>query len=158
VPGKASLDTSIQVLNEFASVAARKPLRAPLARPHRLPRPGQDAHHDPPGRGPPHLAAKSPDGLAALQGLLPRLHGASARHADTALEAALALPEKDRPVFAAAIHHRRAALVTGDRVHFGHLFGKTVRGTTIHSPRSPEVTPSNRRHCGRGDGSSKIPH
>jgi hypothetical protein len=26
--------------------------------------------------------------------------------------------------------------VTGDRTHFGHLFGKTVQGTAIHSPRS----------------------
>lgn len=83
-----------------------------------------------------NLAAKSPDGLAALQRLLPRLHGASAQHADTALEATLPLPEKDRPVLAAAIHHRCAALVTGDHAHFGRLFGKTVRGTTIHSPRS----------------------
>jgi hypothetical protein len=64
------------------------------------------------------------------------LHAASAQHADTALEATLPLPEKDRPVLAAAIHHRCAALVTGDRTHFGPLFGKTVRGTTIHSPRS----------------------
>ena len=45
-------------------------------------------------------------------------------------------PEKDRPVLAAAIRHRCAALVTGDRTHFGPLFGKTVRGVTLHSPRS----------------------
>ena len=83
-----------------------------------------------------NLAAKFPDGLAVLERLLARTHGAGAQHADAALEAALPLPEKDRPVLAAAIHNRCAALVTGDRTHFGSLFSKTVRGTTIHSPRS----------------------
>jgi predicted nucleic acid-binding protein len=83
-----------------------------------------------------NLAAKSPDGLAALERLLPRLHGAGAQHADTALEATLPLPEKDRPVLAAAILNRCAALVTGDRTHFGKLFGKTIQGTAIHTPRS----------------------
>jgi hypothetical protein len=28
------------------------------------------------------------------------------------------------------------ALVTGDRSHFGALYGKTVAGVAIHSPRS----------------------
>jgi len=39
-------------------------------------------------------------------------------------------------VLAAAIRHGCAALVTGDRSHFGPLYGKTIRGVTIHSPRS----------------------
>ena len=46
------------------------------------------------------------------------------------------LPEKDRPVLAAAIRLRCEALVTGDRTHFGHLYGRTVAGVAIHSPRS----------------------
>lgn len=83
-----------------------------------------------------NLAAKFPDGLGALDGLLPRLRAASAQHADSALERTLPLPDKDRPVLAAAILNRCEALVTGDRTHFGKLFGKTVRGTAIHSPRS----------------------
>lgn len=83
-----------------------------------------------------NLAAKAPEGLAALAGLLSRLHRESAQHADAALEAALPLPEKDRPVLAAAIRHGCAALVTGDKSHFGPLYGKTVHGVAIHSPRS----------------------
>jgi predicted nucleic acid-binding protein len=83
-----------------------------------------------------NLAAKFPEGLAVLEGLLARTHGAGAQSAGSALEASLELHEKDRPVLAAAIHLRCAALVTGDRTHFGHLFGKTVQGTAIHSPRS----------------------
>jgi predicted nucleic acid-binding protein len=83
-----------------------------------------------------NLVAKAPAGLAALDALLGRLRLESAQHADAALEATLPLPEKDRPVLAAAIRHGCAALVTGDRSHFGPLYGKTIRGVTIHSPRS----------------------
>ncbi|HYD47323.1 MAG TPA: PIN domain-containing protein [Terriglobales bacterium] len=46
------------------------------------------------------------------------------------------LPEKDRPVLAAAIRLKCDVLVTGDRSHFGQLYGKTIDGVTIHSPRS----------------------
>lgn len=47
-----------------------------------------------------------------------------------------ALPEKDRPVLAAAIHLRCDILLTGDKTHFGPLFGKTIAGVTVHSPAS----------------------
>jgi predicted nucleic acid-binding protein len=83
-----------------------------------------------------NLAAKAPKGLAALEALLVRMHREGAQHADAALEATLPLPEKDRPVLAAAIRHGCAALVTGDRSHFGSLYGKTLHGVAIHSPRS----------------------
>lgn len=46
------------------------------------------------------------------------------------------LPEKDRPVLLAAIRLRCDALFTGDRTHFGFLYGKTIQGATVHSPRS----------------------
>ena len=83
-----------------------------------------------------NLAATAPAGVAALATLLERMHRESFQHADAALEAALPLPEKDRPVLAAAIRHGCAALVTGDRTHFGSLYGKTLHGVAIHSPRS----------------------
>ena len=83
-----------------------------------------------------NLAVKAPERLEALEALLSRLHMARARAPDAALEAALPLPEKDRPVLAAAIRQRCAALVTGDRTHFGPLYGKTLHGVKIHSPRS----------------------
>lgn len=83
-----------------------------------------------------NLAAKAPEGLAALEALLQHLQREGAQHADAALEAALPLPEKDRPVLAAAIRHDCAALATGDRSHFGPLYGKTLHGVAIHSPRS----------------------
>ena len=83
-----------------------------------------------------NLALKAPQGLTVLEALLVEMHVAPAQPGDAPLEAALPLPEKDRPVLAAAIRHRCAALVTGDRTHFGRHYGKTVRGVTIHSPRS----------------------
>jgi len=46
------------------------------------------------------------------------------------------LPEKDRPVLAAAIHHRCQVLLTGDKTHFGPLYGRIIEGVEIHSPAS----------------------
>ncbi len=45
------------------------------------------------------------------------------------------LHEKDQPVLGAAIILKTAYLITGDRRHFSHLFGKTVQGVTITTPR-----------------------
>ena len=83
-----------------------------------------------------NLAVKAPERLPALEKLLARLHLAGAHPALTALEAAPQLPEKDRPVLAATIRLGCEALVTGDRSHFGALYGKKPGGVAIHSPRS----------------------
>ena len=74
--------------------------------------------------------------MAALAALLDRAEVASVQ-ADTAtLAAAAALPEKDRPVLAAAARMRCEVLVTGDRTHFGRFYGRRMAGVAIHSPRS----------------------
>ena len=83
-----------------------------------------------------NLAAKAPQAMSYLESLLSRLCLATAQASDMELDGELPLPEKDRPVLAAAIHHGCAALVTGDKTHFGRLYGKTLHGVTIHSPRS----------------------
>lgn len=83
-----------------------------------------------------NLVAKAPPALGYLGSLLRRLQVAGAQPANAGFEADLPLPEKDRPVLAAAIRHGCEALVTGDRTHFGRLYGKSVHGVTIHSPRS----------------------
>ena len=82
-----------------------------------------------------NLWAKAPDRISALEELLSRMT-ASGQRVDPGLEASLPLPAKDRPVLAAAIHQGCDALVTGDRTHFGALYGRTIRGVIIHSPRS----------------------
>jgi predicted nucleic acid-binding protein len=80
--------------------------------------------------------AKTPDRVDALERLLLRMKRVGAPRSDAALEASLPLPAKDRPVLATAIRQSCTALVTGDRKHFGALYGRTIHGVTIHSPRS----------------------
>lgn len=83
-----------------------------------------------------NLVAKAPEGLPVLEMLLARMHLAPARAYPATLEATLAVPEKDRPVLAAAIRLECDALVTGDRTHFGAFFGNAVGGVRIFSPSS----------------------
>lgn len=44
------------------------------------------------------------------------------------------LPEKDLPILRAAVASSATRLVTGDRKHFGHLFGQTVAGVLLFRP------------------------
>jgi predicted nucleic acid-binding protein len=83
-----------------------------------------------------NLAALGTEALAALEALLAYLELARFRATELPPDAAALLPEKDRPVLAAAIRLGCEALVTGDRTHFGALFGKTIVGVSVHSPRS----------------------
>jgi uncharacterized protein len=83
-----------------------------------------------------NLAAKHPAAVEALDALVLDLRMAGLHPTDSALMATFPLPEKDKPVLAAAIRQRCSALVTGDRTHFGPLYGKAVHGVMIHSPRS----------------------
>jgi predicted nucleic acid-binding protein len=80
-----------------------------------------------------NLVAKAPESLEAFEEVLSRIELAPLQPS-ASLD--LPLPEKDRPVLAAAIRLRCDALVTGDRTHFGALYGKAIHGVTIHSPRS----------------------
>jgi predicted nucleic acid-binding protein len=83
-----------------------------------------------------NLAAEAPGGLADLEIILRGVEVTSAHPADSAGTRELPLPEKDRPVLAAAIRLGCEALVTGDSTHFGPLFGGTIHGVTIYTPRS----------------------
>ncbi|MGH8678858.1 MAG: PIN domain-containing protein [Burkholderiales bacterium] len=82
-----------------------------------------------------NLAAKAPDGLAVLSAMLSRMRLTAAQAVDSDLEAKVPLPGKDRPVLAAAIRQGCSALITGDLANFGPLYGKTIEGVTIYSPR-----------------------
>ena len=83
-----------------------------------------------------NLAAKAPQGVPVLVALLARMHVADVHPSPATFQTAPPLPEKDRPVLAGAIRYRCDVLLTGDRTHFGALYGKAVQGVTIHSPRS----------------------
>jgi hypothetical protein len=83
-----------------------------------------------------NLASKAPGAGAVLDRLLLHMSQVRDRPAAVRMGELEFLPEKDRPVLAAAIRGGCGALVTGDVAHFGRWFGKTVGGVTIHSPRS----------------------
>jgi uncharacterized protein len=47
---------------------------------------------------------------------------------------AISLPEKDWPIFLAALDARATHLITGDIRHFGPYLGKAIRGILIMTP------------------------
>ncbi len=55
--------------------------------------------------------------------------------ADPTIPCPVTLPEKDRPVFLAALTSKADYLLTGDITHFGQHFGKTIQGVRICAPR-----------------------
>ena len=83
-----------------------------------------------------NLVAKGPEALQVLDALLPHLSVAAAAPLAAVAADVAWLPEKDRPVLAAAIRLGCDALVTGDRTHFGAGYGRAFGGGVIHSPRS----------------------
>ena len=83
-----------------------------------------------------NLLAKAPDGVSVLDTLLARLHVEAVQPGRADIEGLASLPQKDRPVLAAAIRLGCEALITGDRTHFCFAYGKKLGGVTIHSPRS----------------------
>lgn len=82
-----------------------------------------------------NLERKGAAALASLDELIGDVEFAAFRPPARLPAAASALPAKDAPVLAAAIRLRCEALVTGDRTHFGPLFGRSISGVTIYSPR-----------------------
>ncbi len=83
-----------------------------------------------------NLEEKGANALKAFRALLAQLEVAPFQATGLPPDASALLPEKDRLVLAAAIRLGCDALVTGDRTHFGVLYGKEVGGVRIQSPRS----------------------
>jgi predicted nucleic acid-binding protein len=82
-----------------------------------------------------NIAVKFPECVAEFNSLIARvLLVGEPSQAEIQLAAARRLPDKDVPILAAAIAARAAALVTGDRRDFGHLYGTTVEGVAILTP------------------------
>jgi len=50
------------------------------------------------------------------------------------LPSGIRLPEKDQPIVQAAIHARATHLLTGDRRHFGHHFGRRLGDVLVLPP------------------------
>jgi predicted nucleic acid-binding protein len=82
-----------------------------------------------------NLQVKHPDTLPRLQALMSQIAMVpEAPPADVAWAIEQGLPLKDAPVLAVALASGVDALVTGDRTHFGHLFGRTVRTLVLLTP------------------------
>ena len=77
--------------------------------------------------------------LAYLDSLLAQIRTSRIRATNVNPVDLLWLPEKDRPVLAAAISLRCDALVTGDQNQFGKTCGRTYSGVTLYSPRQLAV-------------------
>jgi uncharacterized protein len=82
-----------------------------------------------------NLADKFPDGVEWLDNRLEDIHFSEFGHIGLKDELRDLLPEKDQPVLAAALQLQCDFLVTGDRTHFGPLFGRQFDGVKICSPR-----------------------
>jgi len=81
-----------------------------------------------------NLAVYYPDGVPALGDLSARITITPAVRADGALPGEVGLPDKDRPIVAAAVAALCTHLLTGDRRHFGALYGRKVHGVLILTP------------------------
>src|SRR5437867_2659729 len=82
-----------------------------------------------------NIRAKHPERSADLESLLGRIALCpEPAPATLAWAATHRLPAKDPPILAAAIDARCHLLVTGDRTHFGALFGRRLRGTVVMLP------------------------
>jgi len=85
-----------------------------------------------------NIVAKKPASLRRFAQLIDTMRVAAASPNQTRDLPKLAegLPQKDQSILAAAIQLVCNVLLTGDRAHFGQLYGQTISGVTIHSPAS----------------------
>ena len=82
-----------------------------------------------------NIRAKHPERSRDLESLVGRTAICREPAAETlAWAASHGLPPKDAPILAAAIDARCHLLVTGDRTHFGPLYGHKLRGTVVVTP------------------------
>jgi len=82
-----------------------------------------------------NLAFKYPERLEDLKRLISDLEiCAEPTPRAIAVAVSAGLPAKDAPILGGAIGARAHALVTGDRQHFGPLFGRTIEGVTVVTP------------------------
>ena len=81
-----------------------------------------------------NLELKSIASVGELTGLMHVTREVAAPRSRVEFAARL-LPDKDAPILAAAIAAEASALVTGDQRHFGPLYGRTLGGVVVLTPR-----------------------
>lgn len=83
-----------------------------------------------------NLHVKYPEHLASLERRLGGVEIVAEADPTRVAYAGRWLPEKDAPILAAALAAHAEVLVTGDRRHFGALFGGRVGGVLVLPPRA----------------------
>jgi len=83
-----------------------------------------------------NLQRKGEGAVATLEELLATVAVAPYRRHELPASVVATLDVKDQPVLAAAVGLACDVLVTGDRTHFGALYGHVLLGVRIESPRS----------------------
>jgi len=79
-----------------------------------------------------NIALKCPHRTTILDALRGQLEYTPVPDASAIADAAKqGVPDKDAPILAAACVAEVDILVTGDRTHFGHLYGETVGGLRV---------------------------
>lgn len=78
-----------------------------------------------------NLATKFPEDVKTLERRVRQCEIVLRLETDLEIE----LPLKDVPIFGGAIAGQVTHLLTGDERHFGKLWGKTIQGVGILSPR-----------------------
>lgn len=82
-----------------------------------------------------NIELKYPDRAEELRTLVEQLsETVEANPSMVARAAERGLPAEDAPILAAAIQAHADLLVTGDRTHFGHLYGQTIDGVEAVTP------------------------
>ena len=80
-----------------------------------------------------NLSLSKPENLADMEPLVAKLALSRTLSARPSLQEELCVELKDRPILA-AIEMEASHLLTGDKLHFGHLFGKRVKGVAVLTP------------------------
>ncbi len=75
-----------------------------------------------------NIQLKNPAAVARLDHLISQLEVGTSL---AKLNSNHGLPEKDLPILQAAVGSNCEVLLTGDKAHFGHLFGKEVEGVRV---------------------------
>ena len=83
-----------------------------------------------------NLRAKAPAALEYFEVLLLQVSSIPLVDFKPLPKEASCLPVKDQPVLQAALHDECDVLLTGDRTHFGSLYGQKIESVVVHSPRS----------------------
>ena len=98
-----------------------------------------------------NIASKRPDRTAAYERLAADLDASRApSNEHLAIARQVELPPKEVPILAAALAARAGLLVTGDRTHFGHLFGRSLGHLVVHRPT--DALSAILRHAGQRPG------